>query len=168
MCTCILSCSVVSSSLQPHGLQPARLLCSWNFLGKNTRLGCHFLLQGVQFICFLKKKSLIKKGMNVIWLYCCILMTLSTTEFTNKGLFQGLPQWLNGQESACQCRRHGSLSMKIPHALEQLSPYATTIEPVLQSQRATTTDPHITTMKPKHLQLLLCSERSHCNEKPEH
>ena len=25
-CTCMLSCSVVSDSLQPHGLQPARLL----------------------------------------------------------------------------------------------------------------------------------------------
>ena len=27
------------------GLQPARLLCPWNVLGKNTGLGCHFLLQ---------------------------------------------------------------------------------------------------------------------------
>ena len=24
-------CSIVSNSLQPHGLQPTRLLCSWNF-----------------------------------------------------------------------------------------------------------------------------------------
>ena len=30
MC-CVLSRSVVSNSLQPHGLQPARLLCSWGF-----------------------------------------------------------------------------------------------------------------------------------------
>ena len=37
-------CSVVSDSLWPHGLQSARLLCSWNFpfLGKNTGVGCHF------------------------------------------------------------------------------------------------------------------------------
>ena len=27
----VLSCSVVSDSLQPHGLQPIRLLCLWNF-----------------------------------------------------------------------------------------------------------------------------------------
>ena len=39
--------SVMSDSLQPHGLQPTRLLCLWNFTGKNTRGGCHFLLQGV-------------------------------------------------------------------------------------------------------------------------
>ena len=40
-------CSVVSDSLQPHGLQPARLLCLRNFSGKNTGVGCHFLLQGI-------------------------------------------------------------------------------------------------------------------------
>ena len=44
---CVLSHSVVSSSLWPHRLQPARLLCLWNFPGKNTGVGCHFLLQGI-------------------------------------------------------------------------------------------------------------------------
>ena len=42
-------CSVTSvrpNSLCPYGLQPARLLCSWNFYSKNTGVGCHFLLQG--------------------------------------------------------------------------------------------------------------------------
>ena len=38
-------CSVVSDSLRPHGLQPARLLCPWDSPGKNTGVGCHFLLQ---------------------------------------------------------------------------------------------------------------------------
>ena len=33
--------------LQPHGLQPARLLCQWDSPGKNTGVGCHFLLQGI-------------------------------------------------------------------------------------------------------------------------
>ena len=45
MCMCVFSHSVMFDSLQPHGLQPARLLCPWNFLGKNTREGFHFLLQ---------------------------------------------------------------------------------------------------------------------------
>ena len=47
----------------------------------------------------------------------------------------GLPWWLSGKEFTCQCRRHGSdpWSRKIPHATEQLSPCATTTEPVLQS-----------------------------------
>ena len=35
------------NSLQPHGLQLARLLCPWDFPGKNTRMGCHFLLQRI-------------------------------------------------------------------------------------------------------------------------
>ena len=45
---------------------------------------------------------------------------------------QGLPWWLSGKESACQCRRHGfnPSSRKIPHATEQLSPCSTTTEPV--------------------------------------
>ena len=34
-------------SLQPHGLQLARLLCPWDFPGKKTGVGCHFLLQRV-------------------------------------------------------------------------------------------------------------------------
>ena len=37
----------MSDSLRPHGLQPARLLCSWNCPGKNTGLGCHSLLHGI-------------------------------------------------------------------------------------------------------------------------
>ena len=39
--------SVMSNSLQPYGLQPARLFCLWDFPGKNTGVGCHFLLQGI-------------------------------------------------------------------------------------------------------------------------
>jgi len=33
--------------LQPHGLWPTRLLCPWDSPGKNTGVGCHFLLQGM-------------------------------------------------------------------------------------------------------------------------
>ena len=39
--------SVVSDSLQPYGLVPARLLCPGDSLGKNTGVGCHALLQGI-------------------------------------------------------------------------------------------------------------------------
>ena len=43
----------------------------------------------------------------------------------------GLPWWRSGWESACQCRGHGfePWSGKIPHAMEQLGPRATTTEP---------------------------------------
>ena len=44
-----LSCQ----TLQLHGLQLTRLLCPWDYPGKSTGVGCHFLLQGYQcfFIC---------------------------------------------------------------------------------------------------------------------
>ena len=38
------SCSVVSNSVRPHGLQPTRLLRPWDFPGKNTGVECHCLL----------------------------------------------------------------------------------------------------------------------------
>ena len=36
----------MSDSLQPYGLKPARLFHPWDFPGKNTGAGYHFLLQG--------------------------------------------------------------------------------------------------------------------------
>ena len=41
---CMLSHSVMSDSLQPRGLQIARLLCPWDFSGKNTGAGCYLSL----------------------------------------------------------------------------------------------------------------------------
>ena len=38
---------VVSDSLLPHGLQPARVLCPWSSPGKNTGVGCYSLFQGI-------------------------------------------------------------------------------------------------------------------------
>ena len=44
------ACSVAKSCrtlVEPHWLWPTRLLCPWDFPGKNTGVGCHFLLQGI-------------------------------------------------------------------------------------------------------------------------
>ena len=35
----------MSNSVRPHRQQPTRLPCPWNSPGKNTGVGCHFLLQ---------------------------------------------------------------------------------------------------------------------------
>ena len=47
----VVCCCLVTKScptlLQSHELRPTRLLCPWDFQGKNTRVGCHFLLQGL-------------------------------------------------------------------------------------------------------------------------
>ena len=55
-----VSYSVVSDSLQPHGLQLARLPCPWNSPGKNTRVGCHSLPQG----------TFSNQGLNLRLLHC--------------------------------------------------------------------------------------------------
>ena len=43
----LFSCSVVSDSYDPMDCSPTRLLCPWDSLGKNTGVGCHFVLQGI-------------------------------------------------------------------------------------------------------------------------
>ena len=44
-CCCCSVASVVSDSVRPHRRQPTRLCCPWDSPGKNTGVGCHFLLQ---------------------------------------------------------------------------------------------------------------------------
>ena len=64
---------------------------------------------------------------------------------------EGLPWWCSGWESACQCRGHGfePWSGKIPHATEQLGPWATTTEPA-------------------RLEPVLLNKRGRDNERPAH
>ena len=45
---CCCCFSVVSNSVQPHRRQPTRLPCPWDSQGKNTGVGCHFLLQSIR------------------------------------------------------------------------------------------------------------------------
>ena len=63
----------------------------------------------------------------------------------------GLPWWRSGWESACQYRGHGfePWSGKIPHAAEQLGPWATTTEPAC-------------------LEPVLCNKRGRNSERPAH
>ena len=43
----VLSPPAVSDSLRPYGLWPARLLCLWDSLDKDTGVGCRALLQRI-------------------------------------------------------------------------------------------------------------------------
>ena len=53
--------SVVSDFYRPHRLQPTRLLHPWDFPGKSTGMGCHFLLQtgnrNIHIDNYLKRKQ---------------------------------------------------------------------------------------------------------------
>ena len=44
-CCCCQVSSVVSDSVRPHRRQPRRLPRPWDSPGKNTGVGCHFLLR---------------------------------------------------------------------------------------------------------------------------
>ena len=46
VCCCCVVAKLCPTLLQPHGLQPTWLLWPWDFPGKNTGVGCHFLVQG--------------------------------------------------------------------------------------------------------------------------
>ena len=85
-------------------------------------MGCHALLQGI----FPTKGSNPRLLRLLLWPSGSL--PLAPPEKPKNRL--GLPSWLSGKEFACQFRRlrFSPWSQKIPHATEQLSPCATTIE----------------------------------------
>ena len=60
---------VISNSLQPHGLELSRILCPWDFPGKNTGMGSHSLLQGI----------FLTQGLNLGLLLCRQILLPSET-----------------------------------------------------------------------------------------
>ena len=69
-------------------------------------------------------------------------VVLCASHFLLIKTYLGLPWWRSGWGSACQCREHRfePWSGKIPHAAEQLGPWATIteptrLEPVLRNKR---------------------------------
>ena len=53
----LFSRSIVSDSVGSHGLEPTRLLHPWDFSGKSTGVGCHFLLLGLFLTQWIKLMS---------------------------------------------------------------------------------------------------------------
>ena len=67
-------------SLQPHGMESARLLCPWDYPSKNTGMGCHFLLWGI----------FPTQGLNLCLLHCrLILYHLGSPGWMELALFGG-------------------------------------------------------------------------------
>ena len=52
---------------KPYGLKPARLLCLWDSLGKNSGVGGHALLQGSSQLRDWTQVSCIAGGFFIIW-----------------------------------------------------------------------------------------------------
>ena len=97
--------------LQPHGRQPTRLLCPWYFPGRNTAVGCHFLLQGIFLTQGIEPASLVSPCLGRWFLYhwatweaqydacVCTSSTADLKELKGSALFklncrfQSLPEW---------------------------------------------------------------------------
>ena len=70
----------MSDSVRPHRQQPTRLRCPWDSPGKNTGVGCHFLLQ-----C-MKVKSESEVAQSCLTL--CNPMDCSPSSSSIHGIFQ--------------------------------------------------------------------------------
>ena len=63
-------------TLQPYGQQPTMLLCPWDSPGKNTGVGCHFLLLPVSYL--FKHRRDLKELQNTI--HCTLKFFLKVTD----------------------------------------------------------------------------------------
>ena len=70
----------MSDSVRPHRWQPTRLPCPWDSPGKNTGIGCHFLLQCMK----VKRENEVAQSC----LTLCDPMDCSLPGFSIHGIFQ--------------------------------------------------------------------------------
>ena len=86
-CCCQVT-SAVSNSVRPHRLQPTRLPHPWDSPGKNTGVGCHFLLQCMN----VKSESVVTQS----WPALCDPMDCSLPGSSSlHGIFQArVLQWV--------------------------------------------------------------------------
>ena len=142
--------------LWPCRLQPARLLCPWDFLGKKTGLGCHFLLQGIfpsqgSNLHLLLDRSILYHWVTWEALPTPVFLYKPVAGTSTHSLSSHLPPWwgrLLKSQLNLNCTRETSLVdqwlrvhlpmqgtwvlplvWKIPHTEEHLSPWAATTEP---------------------------------------
>ena len=59
-CCCCCIASVMSNSVKPHRQQPTGLPCPGDSPGKNTGVGCHFLLQNYCTVVLISHASKVK------------------------------------------------------------------------------------------------------------
>ena len=116
----------MSDSVGPHRRQPTRLRHPWDSPGKNTGVGCHFLLQCMK----VKSQSEVARscptlrdpmdcsppGSSVHGIFQARVLEWGAIAFSVSSLlesmrlrdfhFHGFPGGASGKEPACQCRRH--------------------------------------------------------------
>ena len=77
-----------NSFVIPMDCSPARLLCPWDFPGKNTEVGCHFLLEGIFLIQGLNSHLLLGRQILYPWTTWEVLIKkYFSNKFENTGAF---------------------------------------------------------------------------------
>ena len=109
---CCVSHSIVSDSLRPRGLQPARLLCPWDSPSKNTGVGCHSLLQRIFLTasCTVGRFFTLRHQGSPCLLCAQLKMSQMVLNEIAHGvfcLFKELPWQLSSKESACSAEDLG-------------------------------------------------------------
>ena len=95
------SSSLVSDCLQPHGLQPTRLLRPWDFPGKSTGVGCQIMV--FTYLVFLKS-------------FCMCLLT----HCVNSSLYQ-LSSVTQSCLTLCNTMDYSTPSLPVHHQLLELT-----------------------------------------------
>ena len=84
-----------ADSVRPHRRQPTRLLCPWDSPGKNTGVGCHFLLQCMK----MKSESEVAQSSPTL----SDSMDCSPPGSSVHGIFQArVLEWLSVQQMLCE------------------------------------------------------------------
>ena len=81
----------MSNSVRPHRRQPTRLLRPWDSLGKNTGVGCHFLLQCMKVKCESEVAQSCPTPSDPM---DCSLPAPPSMGFSRQEYWSGLPLWL--------------------------------------------------------------------------
>ena len=76
----------MSDSVRPHRRQPTRLLCPWDSSGKNTGVGCHFLLQ-----CMKVKVKSLSRAQLLVTPWTAAYQAPPSMGFSRQEYWSGLP-----------------------------------------------------------------------------
>src|SRR5574337_438858 len=76
----------MSDSVRPHRRQPTRLLCAWDSPGKNTGVGCHFLLQ-----CMKVKVKLLSRARLLATPWTAAYQASPSMRFSKQEYWSGVP-----------------------------------------------------------------------------
>ena len=76
----------MSNSVRSYRQQPTRLLCPWDSPGKNTRVGCHFLLQ-----CMKVKVKFLSRAWLLATPWTAAYQAPLSRRFSSQEYWSGLP-----------------------------------------------------------------------------